>query len=118
MAVLFSSLFLLPMTKSSIKRWIDDIGAHLPSQEEMVQPWLAILPATECHLDGDSPRGTDNCVRVVQDEHERILMPHEVGSEHGVDARPLLQTFKAHGLNVTAAVADSSHSVIEAINAV
>ena len=27
-ALLFSSLFLIPMTKSSIKRWIDDIGAH------------------------------------------------------------------------------------------
>src|SRR5712691_4167538 len=28
MALLFSSLFLMPITKSSIKRWIDDIGAH------------------------------------------------------------------------------------------
>ena len=28
MALLFSSLFLIPMTKSAIKRWIDDIGAH------------------------------------------------------------------------------------------
>ena len=29
-ALLFSSLFLIPITKSSIKRWIDDIGSHLP----------------------------------------------------------------------------------------
>src|SRR6266511_6066311 len=29
-ALLFSALFLIPITKSSIKRWIDDIGSHLP----------------------------------------------------------------------------------------
>jgi hypothetical protein len=27
-ALLFSALFLIPITKSSIKRWIDDIGSH------------------------------------------------------------------------------------------
>ena len=27
-ALLFSVLFLIPMTKSSIKRWMDAIGAH------------------------------------------------------------------------------------------
>ena len=27
-ALLFSSLFLIPITKSSIKRWMDDIGSH------------------------------------------------------------------------------------------
>ena len=86
-ALLFSSLFLIPITKSSIKRWIDDIGSNLPSQEEMLQQLLAITPATECHIDGYYPRGTDNCVMVVKDEHDRILMTHEAGSENGADAR-------------------------------
>jgi hypothetical protein len=27
-ALLFGALFLIPMTKSSIKRWMDDIGSH------------------------------------------------------------------------------------------
>lgn len=117
-ALLFSALFLIPITKSSIKRWIDAIGANLPSQEEMLQQLLAITPATECHLDGYYPRGTDNCVLVVQDEHHRILMTHEVGSEHGADARQCLQTLKDHGLNVTAAFADYSQSFIEALKAV
>jgi hypothetical protein len=36
-ALIFASLFLIPITKSSIKRWIDDIGSHLPSQEEMLR---------------------------------------------------------------------------------
>ena len=117
-ALLFSALFLIPVTKSSIKRWIDDIGSNLPSKEEMLQHLLAITPATECHIDGYYPRGTDTCVMVVQDEHDRILMTHEAGSENGVDARKFLQKLKDLGLNVTAAFADYSQSFTAAIKAV
>lgn len=92
MAVIFSALFLIPITKSSIKRWIDDIGANVPSQEEMLQPLLALTPVTECPIDGYYPRGTDHCVMVVKDEHDRILMTHEVGSENGADAQQFLPT--------------------------
>jgi hypothetical protein len=117
-ALIFASLFLIPITKSSIKRWIDDIGSNLPSQEEMLQQLLAITPATECHIDGYYPRGTDNCVMVVKDEHDRILMTHEAGSENGAEARKFLQKLKDRGLNVTAAFADYSQSFIEAIKEV
>jgi hypothetical protein len=117
-ALIFSSLFLIPITKSSIKRWIDDIGSNLPSQEEMLQPLLALLPVTECHIDGYYPLGTDHCVMVVKDEHERILTTHEAGSENGVDARMFLQKLKDLGLNVTAAFTDYSQSCTEAIKAV
>ena len=118
LALIFSSLFLIPISKSSIKRWIDDIGAHLPSQEEMLQQLLALTPATECHIDGYYPRGTDNCVMVVKDEHDRILMTHEVGSENGADAQKFLQKLKDCGLNVTAAFSDYSQSFTEAIKSV
>jgi hypothetical protein len=64
-ALIFASLFLIPITKSSIKRWIDDIGANVPGQEEMLRQLLACTPATECHIDGYYPLGTDHCVRVV-----------------------------------------------------
>ena len=89
-ALLFSARFLIPMSKSSIKRWIDDIGSHLPPPEEMLRHLLAIAPATECHIDGSYPLGTDHCVMVVKDEHDRILMTHEAVSEHGEDARQFL----------------------------
>lgn len=36
-ALIFSCLFLIPITKSSIKRWIDKIGTNLPTQDEMWQ---------------------------------------------------------------------------------
>src|SRR3989449_4808909 len=90
-ALLFSALFLIPITKSSIKRWIDDIGSHLPTPEKMLQQLLARTPATECHIDGYYPLGTDHCMMVVKDEHDRILMTHEVASENGADARQFLQ---------------------------
>jgi hypothetical protein len=90
-ARLFASLFLLPMSTSSIKRWMDDMGSHVPPPEAMLRPRLAIAPATECPMDGSYPLGTDHGVMVVQDEHDRILMTHEAVSEHGEDARQFLQ---------------------------
>lgn len=91
MALIFSSLVLLPRTKSSIKRWMEDMGANVPSPEERLQPWLALTPAPECPMDGDYPRGTDHCVMVGKDEPDRLLMPHEAGSETGAEARKFLQ---------------------------
>src|SRR3989475_4629414 len=117
-ALLFSVLFLIPITKSSIKRWMDDIGTHLPMPEEMLRQLLASAPATECHIDGYYPLGTDHCVMVVKDEHDRILITHEAASEHGDDARQFLQRCKDLGLKVTAAFSDYSQSFTEAIKAV
>src|SRR6266851_8420281 len=117
-AVLFAALFLIPITKSSIKRWIDDIGSNLPTPEEMLRQLLAIAPATECHIDGYYPLGTDHCVMVVKDEHNRILITHEAASENGDDARQFLQRCKDLGLHVTAAFSDYSQSFTEAIKAV
>jgi hypothetical protein len=116
-ALIFASLFLIPITKSSIKRWIDDIGSHLPSQEAMLRQLLALTPATECHIDGYYPLGTDHCVMVVKDEHDRILMTHEAASENGDEARQFLQRLKDCGLKVTAAFSDDSQSFTEAIKA-
>jgi hypothetical protein len=118
LALLFSVLFLIPITKSSMKRWIDDIGVHLPTPEEMLRQLLARAPATECHIDGYYPLGTDNCVMVVKDEHDRILITQEVASENGEDARQFLQRCKDLGLKVTAAFSDYSQSFTEAIHAV
>src|SRR6266702_4565826 len=117
-ALLFAALFLIPITKSSIKRWIDDIGSHLPPPEKMLRQLLAIAPAMECHIDGYYPLGTDHCVMVVKDEHDRILMTHEAASENGDEARQFLQQLKDLGLKVTAAFSDYSQSFTEAIKAV
>jgi len=117
-ALLVSVLFLIPMTKSSIKRWLDDMGAHVPAPEEMLRQWRAIAPATACPIDGSDPLGTDHGVMVVKEEHDRILLTHEAASEHGEDARQLLQQWKDRGLKGTAACSDDSSSCTEAIKAV
>ncbi len=117
-ALIFSFLFLIPISKSSIKRWIDTIGSNLPTQNEMLQSLLSIKPVTECHIDGYYPMGTDNCVMVVKDEHDRILMTYETESENGDDARKFLKRLKALGVNVTAAFSDYSQSFTEAIKEV
>lgn len=117
-ALLFSALFLIPITKSSMKRWVDDIGSNLPTPEKMLQHLLALAPATACPIDGYDPLGTHNGVRVVKDEHDRILLPHEAASESGEDARQLLRRCQDLGLKVTAAFSDDSQSVTEAIKAV
>ena len=117
-ALIFSFLFLIPASKSSIKRWIDTIGANLPTQDEMAKQLLAMKPVTECHIDGYYPMGTDNCVMVVKDEHDRILMTYETESENGDDARKFLKRLKALGLSVTAAFSDYSQSFTEAIKEV
>jgi Transposase len=118
LALLFSVLFLIPITKSSIKRWIDDIGVHLPPPEAMLRQLLALAPATACHIDGYYPLGTAHCVMVVKDEHDRILITQEAASENGDEARQCLQRCKDLGLNVTAAFSDYSQSFTEAIKAV
>ncbi len=107
-----------PIKYRSIKRWIDDIGSHLPPPEERLRQLLAITPAPECHIDGSYPLGTDHGVMVVKDEHDRILITHDAESENGEDARQFLKKLKALGLNVTAAFSDYSQSFTEAIKAV
>jgi hypothetical protein len=117
-ALLFSVLFLMPITQSSITRWMDGIGVHLPTPEALLRHLLALTPATECHIDGYYPRGPDTCVMVVKDEHDRILITHEAEAENGEDARQFLQKLKALGLKVTAAFSDYSPSFTAASRAV
>jgi hypothetical protein len=90
----------------------------LPPPEEMLRHLLALAPATECHSDGYYPWGTDHGVMGVKDAHARILMTHEAASEHGADARQLLQQCQDLGLHVTAACSDYSQSFTEAIQVV
>jgi hypothetical protein len=117
-ALLLSVLFLIPMSKSSMKRWIDDIGGHLPTPEERLRHLLALAPATECHIDGSSPLGTAHCVMVVKDAHDRLLITHEAAADNGAEARQCLQRCTDLGLHVTATCSDDSQSFTEALKAV
>ena len=54
-ALLCAALCLMPLPKSSIKRWMEALGSHVPTPEEMLRQRLVLAPATACHIDGDSP---------------------------------------------------------------
>ena len=118
MALIFAALLLRPLPQSSLKRGLEDIGAPWPGQEARLRPRLALPPATEGPRDGDDPLGTDHGGMVVKAAPDRLRMPHEAAAEQGAEARPLLPRFKACGRKGTAACADDSHSVTEALQAV
>jgi transposase len=62
--------------------------------------------------------GTAHGVMVVKDEHDRLLMTHEVESEHGDDAQKFLKKLQDLGLHVTSAFSDYAESFIGAIKSV
>ena len=117
-ATVFTVLFLIPITKSSIKRWIDEIGSNLPSDEEMLKKLIEIRMPTECHIDGYYPMGTENCVMVIKDEYDRILITHEAKSENKDEAIKFLQKVKDQGINGVSAFSDYSKSFTEPIKEV
>jgi hypothetical protein len=118
LARLFSVRFLIPITKASIKRWMDAIGGQLPTPEEMLRHRLTLASATEGPGEGYYPLGTDTGVMVVTDEPDRLLITHEAVAANGADARQFLQRCTDLGLKVTAAFSAYSHSCTEAITAV
>src|SRR6266853_49824 len=46
LALLWSALFLIPMTKASSNRWMDDMGTPLPTPDARLRQLLALAPAT------------------------------------------------------------------------
>jgi hypothetical protein len=117
-ADIFRVLFEIPITKSSIKRWIDEIGGNLPSEEEILKKLTEIKMPDECHIDSYYPSGTDNCVMVIKDESDRILITHETDSENSQEAEKFLIKLKDAGVNISSAFSDYSKSFMKAIKEV
>jgi hypothetical protein len=114
-SVIFTVLFQIPVSKSAVKRWIDEIGSNLPSEEEILKQLVRLKNPGQCHIDGYWPMGTDSCVMVIKDEFGRILITQEVKSENGDDARKFLQKLKDAGIGVVSAFSDYSGSYAGAI---
>lgn len=117
-STIFRCLFQIPATKSTIKRWIDEVGDHLLSEEEILQQLTDLKTPAECHIDAYYPLGTDRCVMVIKDEFDRILITHETASENADEAKKFLRKIKECGIKVTAAFSDYSKSFTEAIKEV
>lgn len=117
-ATIFRVLFQIPVTKSTIKRWIDEIGGNLPSEEDILKNLTEQKKPSQCHIDGYYPLGTKRCVMVIKDESDRILITHEADSENGEEAKKFLNKIKRSGLNITSVFSDYSESFTEAIHEV
>jgi len=117
-ATIFRFLFEIPATKSTIKRWIDEVGEHLPCEEEILKKLKDVKKPTQCHIDAYYPMGTNRCVMVIKDDFDRILITHETDSENSVEAKKFLKKIKGCGIKVTAAFSDYSKSFTEAIKEV
>jgi len=117
-ATIFAVLFRIPVSKSSVKRWIDTVGSSLPSEDEILKQLTELKKSDQCHIDGYYPMGTDNCVMVIKDESDRILITHEAASENGDDAGQFLQKVKDCGMTVSLAFSDYSDSYVKAIREV
>lgn len=117
-ALIFRVLFQIPVTKSTIKRWIDEIGDNLPSEEDILKKLIDLKKPSQCHIDAYYPLGTNRCVMVIKDEFDRILITNETDSENGDDARKFLYKVKESGLNATSAFSDYSKSFTEPIKEV
>jgi hypothetical protein len=117
-ALIFSMLFKVSTTKSSIKRWIDEIGDNLPSEEEILKQLLEAKKPTQCHIDGYYPLGTNNCVIVIKDEFDRILITHETKTENYKETKKILEKVKACGLEIVSSFSDYSQSFIQAVKEV
>lgn len=79
---------------------------------------LELKTSTECHIDGYYPKGTNNCVMVIKDKNDRILITHEADTESKDEAVKFLHKIKDLGINIVLAFSDYSKSFIEAIKEV
>jgi hypothetical protein len=80
---LMQVLFQVTVSKSSIDRWIDEVGDSLPSEDEMIKLLHQEKPITQGHFDELFPLGTTACLVVLKDEHGRIVATQEVEKRHG-----------------------------------
>ena len=56
-ATIFTYLFGIPVSKSSVKRWIDKVGSSLPSEDEILKQLTEMKQPEQCHIDGYYPMG-------------------------------------------------------------
>jgi len=117
-AAIFKYLFCIPVTKSTIKRWIDEIGGNLPSEEELLKKLTEQKKPAQCHIDGYYPLGTDKCVLVLKDDFDRILITYEADSENSEEAEKFLEKLRDTGIKITSVFSDYSKSLTKAIREV
>jgi len=117
-AWLLHQLFHVETSKSALQRWVQEIAAQLPSAEEIIRLLNQKQPITEAHFDEIFPRGTEECVLVLKDEHGRIVATQAVDKREEESVKPFLQRMKALGLRLQSFYIDGCQAYYNAIRAV
>ncbi len=90
----------------------------MPNGDEIVQLLNEKKPINECHLDEIFPRGLNQCVLVIKDEHGRILATKPVDKRDEESVKPFLQRMKNLGLLFRVFYTDGCRAYFNAIRAV
>jgi len=117
-AAIFRHLFSIPVTESTVKRWIDEIGGNLPSEEELLNKLIEVKNPTRCHIDGYYPSGTDNCVMVIRDDSDRILITYEADTENSREAEEFSEKLGETGIKIRSVFSGYSEGLIKAVREV
>jgi len=97
---LLEHLFQVEVSKSSLQRWVEEIADQLPSGDEIF------------------PKGRNQCVLVLKDEHGRIVATQEVDKKDEESFKPFLQRMKDLGLNLESFYIDGCRAYFNAIRGV
>ena len=115
---LLAQLFHVEVSKSALQRWVEEVAAHLPNGDEMIRRLHAKHPITEAHFDELFPKGTDQCVLVIKDEHGRIVATQGVDKRDEETVKLFLQRLKKLGLPLQTFYIDGCKAYYNAIRAV
>ena len=115
---LLEHLFQVEVSKSALQRWVEEIADQLPSGDEIIRRLNEKKPITEAHFDEIFPKGRDQCVLVLKDEHGRIVATQEVDKKDEESVRPFLQRMKDLGLNLESFYIDGCRAYFNAIRAI
>ena len=115
---LLDQLFHVEVSKSSLQRWVDEVAAQLPDGDEIIRRLNAKQAIHEAHFDEWFPKGVDDCVLVVRDEHGRIIATQAVDKKDEESVKPFLQRLQRLGLKLNTFYIDGCQAYYNAIRAV
>jgi Transposase and inactivated derivatives len=116
-AWLLKQLFHVEASKSAVRRSRQgECRACLA--DEIIRLLNQQQPITEAHFDEIFPRGMDECVLVLKDEHGRIVATQAVDQRDEESVKPFLQRMKDIGLQLQSFYIDGCQAYYNAIRAV
>ena len=115
---LLEQLFQVVVSKSSLQRWVDEVADQLPDSDAIIRRLNAKQAIHEAHLDEWFPKGTDDCVLVIRDEHGRIVATQTVDTKDEETVKLFLQRLQRLGLKLHTFYIDGCQAYHNAIRAV